>query len=215
MMKQWMLAKGFTHWTNVVGLRADEAPRLLKQVLRNISGKECWRSSCPLALGGVIKRHVMRFWLGRNQWGTDRRFPLPQGFDLGLDDHEGNCDACMLKGYLVLAHIERQRPGTLDWWIECEDEVTGLTSNPHGGRFVTEYTYREIQQLARSAAELPGLEGLVIEDCTGEVCLVGTPEEIDDGTITWIMEQLAKPHAMPALKVKQDAAVRDLFGEEA
>lgn len=214
-MKQYMLSLGYKNWTNVVGLRADEAHRLLKQVLRNISGKECWRSSCPLAVGGVIKRHVMRFWLGGNQWGTDRRYPLPQGFDLGLDDHEGNCDACMLKGYLVLAHVERQRPGTLDWWIEREDEVAGLTSNPNGARFVTEYTYREIQQLARSASELPGLEGLTIEDCTGEICHVSTPGEIDDATVQWIMDQLTKVHAMPAPKIKLDAAVGDLFGEAA
>ena len=143
-MKQFMLSLGYEHWTNIVGLRADEPHRLLKQVFRNMQGKERWRSSCPLAVGGVIKRHVNQFWLGQNQWGTDRRFPLPQGFDLGLDDHDGNCDACMLKGYAVLAHIERQKPGTLDWWIEEEDLV--------GAQFVTEYSYREIQKLARSSA---------------------------------------------------------------
>ena len=202
-MKQFMLSLGYKHWTNVVGLRADEGPRLLKQVVRNMEGKERWRSICPLASAGVVKRHVARFWLGRNQSGTDRRYPLPQGFDLGLDDHEGNCDACMLKGYGVLAHIERERPGTLDPWIEDEDEI--------GAQFVTEYSYREIQRLARSAAVLPGLEGLKIEDCTGEVCLVDDPAEIDDGTLAWLIQQLSREHAMPAAREKTPPALRDLL----
>jgi len=212
-MKQYMLSLGYAHWTNVVGLRADEPKRLLKQVMRNASGAERWRSTCPLALAGVIKAHVMRFWLGRNQWGTDRRYALPQGFDLGLDDHDGNCDACMLKGFLVLAHIERKRPGTLDWWIEVEDETSHLTSNPNGARFVTEYSYREVQALARSATELPGLDMVQVEDCTGEVCHVGTDDEIDDATASWIMEQLSKAHTMPVPRAKEDAALGDLFGE--
>lgn len=214
-MKQLMLSLGYEHWTNVVGLRADEPNRLLKQVMRNFSGAERWRSACPLAIAGVIKRHVMRFWLGRNQWGTDRRYPLPQGFDLGLDDHDGNCDACMLKGWGVLAHIERKKPGTLDWWIDREDEIGELASNPAGARFVIEYTYRQIQGIARSTDELPGLDTLTIEDCTGEVCHVGTADEIDDGTIAWLMEQLSRVHEMPLPRVKVEPAVGDLFAGEA
>lgn len=214
-MKQFMLSLGYKNWTNVVGLRADEPTRLLKQVLRNLTGKERWRSACPLAVGGVIKRHVMRFWLGRNQWGTDRRYLLPQGFDLGLDDHEGNCDACMLKGYLVLAHIERRRPGTLNWWIETEAEATALTGKSSGARFITEYSYADIQRLAQSAAELPGLDDIEVEDCTGEFCHIGKDEPIDDATVKWLIEQLAKVHTMPSPQSKVPAAVADLFGEAA
>lgn len=214
-MKQFMLSLGYEHWINVVGLRADERHRLLKQVLRNIEGKERWRSSCPLAVGGVIKRHVLGFFLGRNQWGTDRRYPLPQGFDLGLEEHEGNCDACMLKGYLVLAHIERRRPGTLNWWIEAEAEVTALAGKSSGARFITEYSYAEIQKLAQSAAELPGLEGLEMEDCTGEFCHIGANEPIDDEMVAWLIDQLSKVHAMPQPKPKLPPALGDLFGEAA
>lgn len=206
-MTQFMLAQGYERWTNVVGLRADEPHRLLKQVFRNMQGKERWRSVCPLAVAGVIKRHVMRFWLGANQWGTDRRYPLPQGFDLGLDDHDGNCDACMLKGFGVLAHIERKTPGTLDWWIAEEDEL--------GATFVTEYTYREIQRLAQSSAELPGIDASPIEDCTGEVCQTAADGEIDDAMMAWLIAQLAKEHAMPVPREKRAAAIGDLFGEAA
>jgi hypothetical protein len=211
-MKQYMLSLGYEKWTNVVGLRADERPRLLKQVLRNLTGKERWRSACPLAVGGVIKRHVMRFWLGDNQWGTDRRHPLPQGFDLGLDEHEGNCDGCFLKGYLVLAHIERKRPGTLNWWIEAEAEVTALTGKSSGANFITEYSYADIQRLARSAAELPGLDDIEIEDCTGEFCQIGKDEPIDDATLAWLIDQLARVHEMPTPRPKLPPALGDLFG---
>lgn len=213
-MKQYMLSLGYERWTNVVGLRADEPHRLMKQVLRNIEGKEHWRSSCPLAVGGVIKQHVNRFWLGRNQWGTDRRYPLPQGFDLGLDDHDGNCDACMLKGFAVLAHIERKKPGTLDWWIEAEAEATALTGKSSGAQFITEYSYAEIQRIARSTAELPGIDDVEIEDCTGMSCHIGN-EPIDDATVAWLIEQLSKVHEMPRPKVKVPAAIGDLFGAAA
>ena len=216
-MKCFMISEGFDTWLNVVGLRADEPKRLLKQVMRNMQGKERWRSICPLAVGGVIKRHVMQFWIGNNQWGTDRRYPLPQGFDLGLDDHDGNCDACMLKGFHVLAHIERKKPGTLDWWIGEEDAVTAMIeagkSKPgqNGARFTTEYSYREVQKYAQSSAEIPALDDMKVEDCTGEVCMVGTDDEIDDTMHKWLIEQLAKIHTMPIPRDKVEPALGDLF----
>ncbi|MFT3966836.1 MAG: Nin-like protein [Sphingobium sp.] len=216
-MKQFMLSRGHEHWINMVGLRADEQPRLMKQVLRNIAGKERWQSSCPLALKGVLKRHVKRFWLGDNQWGTDRRHPLSQGFDLGLDDHEGNCIDCFLKGWQVLAHIERRRPGSLDWSIEAEAEATALTGKSSGAQFITEISYAEIKRLAHSSAELPGIDDIEIGDCTGEVCATpGAPDEpMDDATVAWLMEQLRKVHAIPTPKVKLPAALGDLFDGEA
>lgn len=210
-MKQYMLSLGYEKWINVVGLRADERPRLMKQVLRNMQGKERWKSSCPLAVGGVIKRHIMRFWLGKNQWGTDRRFPLPQDFDLGLDEHDGNCDACMLKGYAVLAHIERKKPGTLDWWIEAEAEVTAMSGKSSGAQFITEFSYVQIQAAARSSDELPGIDDIEVEDCTGEVCHVGKDEPIDDTMMAWLLKQLSEIHAMPNPKVKLPGAIGDLF----
>jgi 3'-phosphoadenosine 5'-phosphosulfate sulfotransferase (PAPS reductase)/FAD synthetase len=207
-MKQFMLSLGYTRWINMVGLRADERHRVLKQVLRNLSGKECWRSSCPLAMAGVIKRHVNRFWLGRNVHGRDRRFPLPQGFDLGLLDHEGNCDECMLKGFHVLAHHEREQPGVLDWWIDREAEL--------GAQFVTEYSYAEIKAYAHSAAVLPGIDDIPIPDCNGgEECGVGSSEEVDDGTFAWLLDQLRKaandPIPLPKPSAARAPAIGDLF----
>lgn len=123
----------------------------------------------------------------------------------------------MLKGFHVLAHIERKTPGTLDWWIGEEDAVTEMIakgeSKPgeNGARFTTEYSYREIQRYAQSSAELPDISDVAVEDCTGEVCMVGADGEIDDTMIAWLIDQLAKTHAMPIPKEKVDPAMGDLF----
>lgn len=155
-MKQFMLAQGYGRWTNVVGLRHDEGHRLLKQYARNAAGKERWQSYMPLDKAKVSKReHVMPFWLGQNADPRHLTHPLPQGFDLGLRDYEGNCDACMLKGFEVLAHQEREMPGYLDDWIEMEDIVTALGARPSGARFVIEYSYRQIKAHAQSPLLIP------------------------------------------------------------
>jgi hypothetical protein len=44
----------------------------------------------------------------------------PQGFDLGLRDHEGNCDLCFLKSRTKLLAIEREEPGRALWWAAQE-----------------------------------------------------------------------------------------------
>src|SRR3546814_20461542 len=63
-------------------------------VVANAEGKQRWYTYCPLAEAGVVRRCVLRFWLGRNKDPRHLIYPLPQGFDLGLRDHEGNCDDC-------------------------------------------------------------------------------------------------------------------------
>ncbi len=147
-MKQFMLAQGYRKWTNVVGLRHDEGHRLLKQYARNDSGKERWRSYMPLDKALVTKADVLRFWLGDNADPRELTHPLPQGFDLGLREYEGNCDGCFLKGQEVLGFQERERPGYIDWWAEAEAEAeaTALTGKGSGARFTTEYSYADIKR---------------------------------------------------------------------
>jgi hypothetical protein len=116
----------------VIGLRNDEGGRILK-ALENanfikkkgiqIPREPASRLSFPLARGKVVKADVMRFWLG-----ATGRFPsddLPQGFDLGLSDHEGNCDFCFLKGKGIRKRIIRDRPSVADWWSAREIEQDG------------------------------------------------------------------------------------------
>lgn len=155
-MKQFMIAQGYKHWTNVVGLRFDEGHRLLKQYARNALGNERWVSYMPLDKARITKReHVMPFWLGDNVDPRNLTAPLPQDFDLGLRDYEGNCDGCMLKGFDVLAAQERERPGYLDDWIAMEKIVTDLGARPSGARFVTEYSYEAIKRHAQHPLLIP------------------------------------------------------------
>jgi hypothetical protein len=170
-MKQFMLAQGYTKWTNVVGLRHDEGHRLLKMYARNEAGKERWQSYMPLDKARIAKAAVLRFWLGDNVDPRHPTLPLPQGFDLGLREYEGNCDDCMLKGFEVLAFQEREHPGRADWWVEAEDLVTGLGAKSTGARFVTEYSYRDIQRHVATSPLLFPLDWTDlpdIQDCTDE-----------------------------------------------
>lgn len=145
-MKWFMLAQGYEKWTNIVGLRADELKRIAKSDARNESGKEPWVNAWPMLKGQARKGDVLRFWFGSHytggkpNWDQLLAIPqhlLPQGFDLGLADWEGNCIDCFLKGKDVLIHTERVMPGSLDFAIEQE----ALT----GGRFVTEYSYADLK----------------------------------------------------------------------
>ncbi len=119
-------------YSEVIGLRNDEGHRILKslenanfikkkgvQVPRDLPRKVIF----PLAKAKISKPDVMRFWLGETG-----RFPsheLPQGFDLGLADHEGNCDFCFLKGKGIRKRLIRDNPQVAEWWNQREIEQDG------------------------------------------------------------------------------------------
>ncbi len=87
---------GWKRWHNVIGLRYDEGHRVLKALARNETGKDPWRVLMPMSKAKATKRgHVWPFWLDENTDPIDLTHPLPQGFDLGLRDYEGNCDLCL------------------------------------------------------------------------------------------------------------------------
>lgn len=116
-------AQGWTEWTNVIGLRADEPRRVAKS--RNNS--DVWENAMPLAAAGVTKETVAAFWRGQN-------------FDLHLPNingktPHGNCDLCFLKSAATLSGIMRTMPERARWWIEAEAEAEALTSKPSGARF--------------------------------------------------------------------------------
>lgn len=139
--KHFMLSLGYQKWTNAVGLRADERHRVERGNARNASGKNRWTSIMPLSDGGTTVRDVRAFW-------------AQQPFDLQLLPFEGNCDACFLKARPKLFEIERNRPGTLDWWAEAEAEITCMTRKASGARFVTEYSYAEVIRNVRRSPDL-------------------------------------------------------------
>lgn len=136
---------GWTVFLTLVGLRFDEGPRVLSQEGAN-RGKRSQKSS-PLAYAGVVKRQVTAFWLGANRDPTRLRHPLPQGFDLGLRDDEGNCDMCFLKGVTKLVRLEKRRPGSANWWIG-EERATAK-------QFERSWSYEDIKRWAVEWQELP------------------------------------------------------------
>src|SRR3546814_1598981 len=115
-----MRSMGYYRGTNVVGRRADEMRRVAKQQARYEAGKERCQSAWPLVKARVQKHHIWLFWLGENLNPKSLLYPLPMGFDLGLWPYEGNCDYCFLKGLAVLGFQERERPGSIDDWIDME-----------------------------------------------------------------------------------------------
>jgi len=130
-MKWFMQAQGYEHWTNIVGLRHDEKHRVDKSRAPN---KERWTTALPLDDAKVTSRMVRAFWAA-------------QDFDLQLLPFEGNCDACFLKARPKLWEIERTVPGTLQWWSDIENSIGK-------GRFVTEYSYAELIRDVRRQPDL-------------------------------------------------------------
>lgn len=130
-MRAWMAAR-HDRWTNVVGLRRDEAPRVLR--LRDRDHGQ-WDVACPLYDAGVTKADVASFWSA-------------QGFDLGLAPHESNCSLCFLKPRAVRERIAREHPELVGWWIAQEARV--------GGRFhAHERGYADLAESVRRLPLLP------------------------------------------------------------
>ena len=109
-MRDWMMAQGYTHWTNVVGIRADEPRRVAKMRAQDEARSERWDIALPLADAGVTVSDVMGF------WGA-------QPFDLRLRSDEGNCDMCFLKSMGKITNLVRERPDLANWWAVQEERV--------------------------------------------------------------------------------------------
>lgn len=121
-MTDFCLSIGLTpgEYRDIVGLRYDEGHRILKGQLN--AEKRFRTMDYPLAGARVRKGDVMAFWLGENTDPKDLRYPLPQGFDLGLRDYEGNCDLCFLKGRNIKKRIIRENPDLAPWWDHNETD---------------------------------------------------------------------------------------------
>ncbi|ANL84648.1 hypothetical protein [Rhizobium phaseoli] len=158
-MKQFALSIGFTHWHNVIGLRYDEGHRVLRQLAANDAKRERWTTLMPMAKAKHTKRNVLAFWLGENTDPIDLTHSLPQGFDLGLRDYEGNCDLCMLKSRGALKRLMRDNPGMSSWWQDREASITMKSerATEAGRRFTTEYSYADLEREIASQPFMPGL----------------------------------------------------------
>ena len=106
--KRYLRSLGWEHWTNIVGLRADEPRRVEKALDRERTKKDRWHNACPLAEAGVDQAEVFRFWRS-------------QPFDLRLaGPWEGNCDGCFLKSRSAIARMLKDHPERMRWWADQE-----------------------------------------------------------------------------------------------
>lgn len=100
-----------------IGIRADEPRRVAK-----IADK----SRVPLAVAGVSKADVLRFWEAQ-QFGLE----LPH---INGETVHGNCDLCYLKGAAQIRSLIAEKPERAVWWARMETlvKVTGKPGQPAG-----------------------------------------------------------------------------------
>jgi len=154
--KRYLRSIGWDHWTNTVGIRADEAQRLGGE------DKDRWVTWHPLANAGIARRDISDFWAS-------------QPFDLRLPNVNGscwlgNCDGCFLKSESTLASLAREYPERHQWWQEMEDTASDWTLGM--GRFRKEYSRREIRWMVDNQGDwIFDTEGALCQadhgDCTG------------------------------------------------
>lgn len=110
----------------MLGLRADEPDRVAKLPAQETRDKTL---RAPLAEAGIKKTDVLELW-------------FDQDFDLGLEEHEGNCDGCFLKDQADRSRAIGNNPETVAYWQGLQDKYPRF-----GGRDCVSY--------AQLAKELP------------------------------------------------------------
>lgn len=131
-MKKFMLAQGYSEWTNIIGIRADEPKRVSRM---RIQPPERWENEVPLADAGVTLSDVLAFW-------AEQPFDLGLAHDAQHGTYEGNCDLCMLKTEDKKVRVTRERPSAISWWEQIE-AISGSFFRPTT-------PYRKIHRLAVS-----------------------------------------------------------------
>lgn len=146
--KHYLLSIGWEHWTNCVGIRADEPHRLNKP-----KPKERWTVWTPLADAGVGRHHITAFW-GRQPF--DLRLPNVKG-----NCWLGNCDGCFLKSEANIAAFTRDFPDRAAWWERQEVDT--------GGTFSKRYSRTEMRRyMERQGDWALSTEGALCQKSDGE-----------------------------------------------
>lgn len=152
---------GWKDHETAIGIRADETHRInKKEALKN-------RWIYPLAEWGIDKRTILDWW-------------LKQDFDLGLMEHQGNCDLCWKKSDRKLVKMIREEPERLDWWERMERQYSTIQVGKRSP--VTEPTYffrhsRSSQDI-KELVEIAKMQGDLFlseqeEDCFCKTSLSG------------------------------------------
>lgn len=158
--KRYLVSLGWKHWTNCVGIRADEPHRLNKP-----KPKDRWTVWTPLADAGVGRHHVSAFWAS-------------QPFDLRLPNVKGNCwlgncDGCFLKSEASVAAFTREYPERAAWWEQAEARVGAMEGSKgrpaDNAQFSKRYSWREMREfMARQGDWALSTEGALCQANDGE-----------------------------------------------
>jgi 3'-phosphoadenosine 5'-phosphosulfate sulfotransferase (PAPS reductase)/FAD synthetase len=133
--KRFLRSLGWDAWDNAIGLRADEPHRVAK--LRKDDKRE--NPVTPLARAGATLADVMGFW-------------SEQPFDLQLEQYEGNCDYCFLKGAGKIRRIMKENRVSPSWWVRMEHTVPSTS-----GGFCTFRSDRAPYRIQLELAQRPSL----------------------------------------------------------
>lgn len=114
----------------LLGIRKDEPNRYFK--LKN-NNRNIWNNTMPLFKDSITKKNILEFW-------------KKQTFDLNINNHEGNCDLCFLKGMSKKIELLRQKPEVAQWWIEMENLI--------GAKFNKNYSVKELLNMSESQLNL-------------------------------------------------------------
>lgn len=145
---------GWSHWTKVVGLRADEPRRIARL---SEPSRERWERVAPLALAGVTVADVGAFWRAQP---FDLRLPNMNGKTM-----HGNCDLCFLKGKQTVESLIREQPERAMWWIRMEQSIVPTGGSNMGNRFRSDRPgYEAMHALATSHGELFDFDD-TLDDC--------------------------------------------------
>ena len=109
-IRSYVQSIGWTDYLIAQGMRADE-PKRIKPKEGVIYPLAC---TWPMTKLDIL------------DWWKD------QPFDLGLKEHQGNCDACHKKSLSKLVRIAQENPSTFDWWREMEKKYGTAGHNVDG-----------------------------------------------------------------------------------
>ena len=107
-MRRYLQSLGWTEWSNMIGIRADEQRRAVKMT-PDYKGET---PIMPLHQAGVKKSDVLEFWAKSN---FDLKLPIINGETIG-----GNCDLCFLKSLPKILTLVAQKPERATWWAKQE-----------------------------------------------------------------------------------------------
>lgn len=137
-------------WSQMIGIRADEARRVSKIRARGHSTETTKESMLmPLADAGVTTATVQAFWAA-------------QPFNLELPTYKGrtlagNCDLCFLKPAGQVQSLIQEKPQRAVWWARMEALALALARMPSGAVFRSDRpSYAAMLKVAETQGDLYG-----------------------------------------------------------